>query len=84
MSAERFHVGGLTLQDSSTDLNISGEGALLVNIATLNGLSGGLEAKADALVVADILLTGCLLGGKEHGFLLLECLLSLCSIIVSR
>ena len=40
-----FHLAGgnYTLEDSSSDRDIGGEGALLVNILSLNSFCGGLE-----------------------------------------
>ena len=40
------------LQNTTTDRNISGEGAFLVNIWSLNSLLGCFESKTDALVVS--------------------------------
>lgn len=49
------HLGGLddTLEDGTTDGNVAGEGALLVNIGALNGGAGGLEAETNVAEVAD-------------------------------
>lgn len=47
-------------EDATTDGNVSGEGALLVDVLTLDGGLGGLEAKSDLLVIAngDLVLVG--------------------------
>ena len=51
------HLGGgdNTLDDSSSDGDITSEGALLIDVSTFNGFSGGLEAQTDVLVVSDTL-----------------------------
>lgn len=49
-----------TLEDATTNGDIRGERALLVNVRTKDSGLGGLEAKANALVVADGLLGGTL------------------------
>lgn len=41
-----------TREDTTTDRDVTGEGAFLVNVVTLDGLLGGLEAEADLLVPA--------------------------------
>jgi len=76
-----LHLGGddLTSEDAATDGDITGEGALLVDVVSLNGLSGGLEAKTDLLVPA-VVLDGLLagnLGVLEDTLLLLESLFNL-------
>lgn len=76
------HFGGrnYTLDDSSTDGNIAGEGALLINVLALDGGSGGLESQANVLVVASLitlLLSKELAGSLLDGGLLLESSLSL-------
>lgn len=76
-----LHLGGddLTSEDATTDGDITGEGALLVDVLALNGLLGGLEAKTDLLVpavVLDRLLAGNL-GVLEDTLLLLESFLNL-------
>jgi hypothetical protein len=76
-----LHLGrdDLSGEDTTTDRDIAGEGALLVDVVTLNGLLGGLEAKTDLLVPAvalDGLLAGNL-GVLEDTLLLLESLLNL-------
>jgi len=52
------HLGGAdnALEDAATDGHSRGEGALLVDVGTLDGLLGGLEAEADVLVEAGLLL----------------------------
>jgi hypothetical protein len=49
-----LHLGAYhsTSQDSPTYANVSGERALLVNVASVDGFIRGLEAKADVLVPA--------------------------------
>ena len=77
------HLGGGndSGQDMTADRDVSGEGALLVNVGSLDGLTGGLEAEADVAVVATTLLLGLggggALGVQENGILLLESLLVL-------
>lgn len=67
------------LEDAAADGHVAGEGALLVDVAALHRLLGGLEAQPDALVVAH----GALLGlhgaglADEDGILLLVGLLGL-------
>src|SRR3546814_16595970 len=48
------HLVGLddTLHDVTTDADITGEGALVVDVLTLNGGTRGLETKADVAVIA--------------------------------
>lgn len=70
-----FHLGAdnRTSENTSTDGDVSSEGALLVDISSSDGLLGSLEAKADVLVP-----TGSFALGndafivEEDGFLLLE------------
>ena len=81
-----LHLGGddLTSEDAATDGDITGEGALLVDVVALNGLLGGLEAKTDLLVpavVLDRLLAGNL-GVLEDTLLLLESFLNLVEVCV--
>ena len=76
-----LHLGGddLTGQDTTTDGDITGEGALLIDVGTLDGLLGGLETKTDILVPT-VVLDGLLarnLGVLEDTLLLLESLLNL-------
>src|SRR5690348_8025019 len=76
-----LHLGGddLTGEDAATDGNIAGEGALLINVVTLDGLLGGLEAETNLLVPA-VVLDGLLasnLGVLEDTLLLLESLFNL-------
>ena len=76
-----LHLGrdDLTSEDTTTDGDIAGEGALLVDVVTLNGLLGGLETKTDLLVPA-VVLDGLLagnLGVLEDTLLLLESLFDL-------
>lgn len=46
-----LHLGGddKSLEDLSTDGNISSEGALLVDVGSLDGSIGGLDAESDIL-----------------------------------
>ena len=76
-----LHLGrhDLTSEDAATDGNIAGERALLVNVVSLDGLLGGLEAQTNLLVPA-VVLDGLLasdLGVLEDTLLLLESLLNL-------
>jgi len=48
-----------TLDDGTTDGDVASEGALVVNVLTLDGRARGLEAKTDVLVVTA---NGLLLG----------------------
>lgn len=71
-----------TLEDTTADRDVGSERALLVNVRTDNSLLGGLEAKANRLVVTN---GTVLLGSLEEGVLvkvdaslLLEGLLVLC------
>ena len=67
-------------EDLASDADISGEGALLVNVVSLDGLGRGLESQTHVFVVSDSLAG---LGGqnflivKEDSILFLVCLLSL-------
>lgn len=72
-----LHLGGDddTGQDTTTDRDITGEGALLVDVGTFDGLLGGLEAKTNILVPTGVALLG--LGVKRDTTLLLESLLNL-------
>jgi len=56
-----LHLGGHdhTSEDTSTDGYVSSEGALLVNVVSLNGSIGGLDSETDGL-------------GETHGFLTLD------------
>ena len=56
---EGLHGSG---KDAATDGDISGEGALLVDVGALDGGLGGLEAETDSLVEALASLAGGLLG----------------------
>ena len=63
------------LEDSASDGNVRGEGALLVNVLLLDGSLRGLEAEADLLIEACLillLLANGLLGVEEDALLLLE------------
>ena len=76
-----LHLGrdDLTVEDTTTDGDIASEGALLVNVVTLNSLLGGLEAQTNLLVPAVVLgrLFASDLGVLEDTLLLLESLLNL-------
>ena len=68
------------LEDLSSDGNVSDEGALLVDVGSLDGLLGGLESDSDISVVSGGLLLSVgqkVLGVKEHSGLLLESFLGL-------
>ena len=72
-----LHLGGNgdALEDLAADGDVAGEGAFLVDVAGLDGLLGGLEAKAHILEVPDAgrgLLGEELLAVEEDVFLLLE------------
>lgn len=67
-----------TSEDASTDGNVSGEGALLVDVGSSDSLLRGLEAQADVLVPACAFALGDdTLVVLEDGFLLLEGTVSL-------
>ena len=71
-----LHLGGddETLEDLSTDGNISSEGALLVDVVSLDGSIGGLNAKADILHPAhglDLFGVDVTLACNENGILAL-------------
>ena len=72
------HLGGdnHTTEDTAADRNVASEGALLVDVGTLDGLLGGLETEANVLVPSQGLLAGLLaedaLSAQKHGVLLLE------------
>lgn len=59
------HLGGLddTRKDATTDGNIAGEGALLVDVLALDRLTGGAEAKTNVLVETLTALARDLLAG---------------------
>lgn len=71
------HLGGDdgSGEDTATDGDLAGEGALLVDVSTLNSGLWGLEAQSNVLVPSSslscLLLRGCLLG-EEDVWLLLE------------
>lgn len=61
-----------SLQDLTTDGNISGEGALLVDVGSLNGSIGGLDTQTNVLYPAhglDLLGVYIALTGDENGIL---------------
>lgn len=75
-----LHLGrdDLSSEDASTDRDVSGKGALLVNVGTADGSFGGLEAKTNILEPASSLaLRNDTLVVLEDGFLLLEGAVSL-------
>ena len=61
-----LHLGGKNeaLQDSTSNGHVAGEGALLVDVATLNSGLGSLESKADVLVISGSL---CAKKAKKEG-----------------
>jgi len=61
-------------ENTSTDRNVSGEGALLIDVSTFNGLAGGFESQSNiAIVTASLLLrNGTALGVQDDGILFLE------------
>jgi len=70
-----FGIDDNALEDSSADGNVTGEGALLVNVVSLDGGLGSLEAKSNFFVESNAaagLLSQHFLGGKENAVLLLE------------
>jgi len=74
-----LHLGGddESLKDLSADGNISGEGALLVDVVSLDGSIGGLDAKTDVLDPTHglhLLGDDIALAGDEDGILGLVCL----------
>jgi hypothetical protein len=42
-----------TLEDFSSDRDVAGEWAFLINVGGFNGLFGGFESKSDVLEVSD-------------------------------
>lgn len=67
-------------QDTSTNANLSGEWALVVDVGTLDGLTGSTETQTDLLVVTKTTTLGGSTGGKlvvQEDGLLLERLLRL-------
>lgn len=70
-----FHLVGDdgSSEDTSTNADVTGEGALLINVGTGDGLSGGLETETNILVPAGTLtLWDDTLVVEEDGLLLLE------------
>ena len=64
-----------SLEDLSSDVDVAGEGAFLIDVVGLDGLLGGLEVEAHVLVVTHSrarLLRQQLLAVQEHVVLLLE------------
>ncbi len=51
-SSVHFGAHDHSLQNSSSDGDIAGEGALLVDVVSLNGVSGGIEAQSDFFEVS--------------------------------
>lgn len=67
-----------TGEDTATDGDKTGEGALLVNVVAVDGLTGGLETETNVLVPTLVGLVGLSgLGGGEDVGLLLESALRL-------
>ena len=82
-----LHLSGndLSSEDSSSDGDVSNEGALLVDEASLDGSVGGLDSKSDTLYEAHGLLLGSsnsTLSGNENGILLLVSLFVLIALNV--
>ena len=77
------HLGrdDLSGEDTTTDRDETGEGALLVDVGTLDGLTGSLEPETDLLVPTAVLSSNLARGGGNLGVveqrLLLEGLLNL-------
>lgn len=70
-----FHLGGddLTGKNTTTNGNVTGEGALLIDVSTSDGFLGSLETQTDILVPAGTFTLGNnALVVHEDGFLLLE------------
>ena len=64
-----------SLEDLSSDVDVAGEGAFLIDIVALDGLLGGLEVETNVLVVPSSgrgLLSQQLLAVQEDSVLLLE------------
>jgi hypothetical protein len=84
------HLVGLdnTLQDASTDSNVTGEWALLVNISTIDSLLWGTETKTDVAEITHMALLDLTskdaLAAKLDSRLLLESVLFLCCWRVRR
>ncbi len=75
----------LSLENTSSDGDVSGEGALLVDEGSLNSGVGGLDSKSDILYKAHRLLLGgadSTLSGDENGVLLLVSLFVLIALDV--
>jgi len=82
-----LHLGGhdLSHQNSTTDGRTTSEGALLVNVHSLNGLVGCLDAQTDVFHKAHGLRACVLnvaLAGNENGILLLVRLFVLVALLV--
>lgn len=71
-----LHLGGDddTSQDTALDVDLTDEGALLVNVSAVNGLSGSLEAVADILDPTLVLGLAELVGLEDVGLLLVSLL----------
>ena len=72
-----LHLGGddHTLEDLSSDGDVTSEGAFLVDVLALDGFGRGAETETSVFVVAGSSLTA--LGVQEDAGLLLECMLVL-------
>ena len=82
-----LHLGGddLSIKDSSSDGDVSDEGALLVDEGSLDSRVGGLDSKSDVLNETHGLLAGganSTLSGDENGILLLVSLFVLIALDV--
>lgn len=82
-----LHLGGdnLSLQNSSTNRNVSNKGALFVNITSLDSSIRGLNSKANVLDETHGLGTRCTdiaLASNEDSILLLVCLFVLIALNV--
>lgn len=78
-----LHLGGydLSLEDTSSNGDIASEGALLVNVAALNGGGRGLDSQTNISNEAHgllALIANSTLSGDKDGILLLVSLLPLC------
>ena len=77
-----LHLGGdnHTVEDTSSNGNIASEGALLVDVAALNGCGRGLDSQTNFSHETHgllALIANSTLAGHEDGILLLVCLLPL-------
>ena len=84
-----LHLGrnNLSVEDASSDGNISGKGALLVDVATLNGGIGSLDSESYITNVTHgllALITNGALAGDKDSILFLVRILKFCFSIVNK